>query len=69
MKNVALKGIIPPIVTPMNDDAEQSVNLEVLRQQVERLLAGGVHGLFPCGTNGEAFILRTAEKEIGRAHV
>ena len=39
MKNVALKGIIPPIVTPMNDDAEQSVNLEVLRQQVERLLA------------------------------
>ena len=63
MKNVALKGIIPPIVTPMNDDAEQSVNLEVLRQQVERLLAGGVHGLFPCGTNGEAFILRTAEKE------
>ena len=31
MKNVALKGIIPPIVTPMNDDAEQSVNLEVLR--------------------------------------
>lgn len=63
MKKVELKGIIPPIVTPMNDDAEQSVNLEVLRQQVERQLAGGVHGLFPCGTNGEAFILSTKEKE------
>ena len=63
MKNVELKGIIPPIVTPMNDDDEQSVNLEVLRQQVERQLAGGVHGLFPCGTNGEAFILSTKEKE------
>ena len=24
MKNVELKGIIPPIVTPMNDDDEQS---------------------------------------------
>lgn len=63
MKNVALKGIIPPIVTPMNDDDEQSVNYEVLRQQVERQIAGGVHGLFPCGTNGEAFILSTKEKE------
>lgn len=63
MKKVELKGIIPPIVTPMNDDEEQSVNLEVLRQQVERQLAGGVHGLFPCGTNGEAFILSTKEKE------
>lgn len=63
MKNVELKGIIPPIVTPMNDDENQTVNLEVLRQQVERQLAGGVHGLFPCGTNGEAFILSTKEKE------
>ena len=63
MKHVELKGIIPPIVPPMNDDEEQSVNLEVLRQQTERLLAGGVHGLFPCGTNGEAFILSTKEKE------
>lgn len=63
MKYIELKGIIPPIVTPMNNDAEQTVNLNELRNQVERQIAGGVHGLFPCGTNGEAFILSTKEKE------
>ena len=31
----------------MNNDDEQTVNHEALRQQVERLLAGGVHGMFP----------------------
>lgn len=63
MKNCEIKGIIPPILTPMNNDDEQTVNHAELRNQVERLLAGGVHGLFPCGTNGEAFILSMKEKE------
>lgn len=60
MKQVELKGIIPPILTPMNPD--ESVNLEELRNQIERLLAGGVHGLFPFGTNGEGYILSESEK-------
>ena len=63
MKTSEIRGIIPPILTPMNDDFEQSVNLAELRNQVERLLKGGVHGLFPVGTNGEAYILSMAEKE------
>lgn len=63
MKAADIKGIIPPILTPMNDDAEQSVNLQELRNQVERLLDGGVHGLFPFGTNGEGYILSMKEKE------
>ncbi len=58
-----IKGIIPPILTPMLDDAEQSVNHAELRNQVERLLAGGIHGLFPFGTNGEGYILSMKEKE------
>lgn len=58
-----IKGIIPPILTPMNNDAEQTVNHEELRRQVERLLSGGVHGLFPFGTNGEGYILSMKEKE------
>ena len=58
-----IKGIIPPILTPMNNDAEQTVNHQELRNQVERLLAGGVHGLFPFGTNGEGYILSMKEKE------
>ena len=40
MKNVEIKGIIPPILTPMNPD--ESVNLDELRNQTERLLEGGV---------------------------
>ena len=63
MKTSDIKGIIPPILTPMNDDAEQTVNYAELRNQVERMLKGGVHGLFPVGTNGEAYILSAKEKE------
>ena len=61
MKNVAIKGIIPPIVTPMNPD--ESVNIPELRRQVERQIEAGVHGIFPFGTNGEGYILSMKEKE------
>ncbi len=44
----------------MNPD--ETVNLEVLRQQIERLIQGGVHGIFPIGTNGEAYALSFDEK-------
>ena len=63
MKTSDIKGIIPPVITPMNNDDEQTVNHEALREQVERLLAGGVHGMFPLGTNGEAYALSFKEKE------
>ena len=63
MKTSDIKGLIPPVITPMNNDDEQTVNHEALRQQVERLLAGGVHGMFPLGTNGEAYALSFKEKE------
>lgn len=61
MKRVEIKGIIPPIITPMNED--ESVNIPVLRQQVERQIENGVHGLFCFGTNGEGYILNFAEKQ------
>ena len=61
MKTIQIKGIIPPIVTPMN--ADESVNILELRNQVERQIAGGVHGIFPFGTNGEGYILSLKEKE------
>ena len=38
MKTSDIKGIIPPVITPMNDDAEQTVNHEELRKQVEPFL-------------------------------
>ena len=62
MKNVAIKGIIPPVITPMNPE-DESVNIPELRNQIERQIAGGVHGIFPFGTNGEGYILSLKEKE------
>ncbi len=56
-----IKGIIPPVVTPMN--ADETVNIPELRNQVERQIQGGVHGIFPFGTNGEGYILSLKEKE------
>lgn len=61
MKKLEIKGIIPPVVTPMN--ADETVNISELRNQVERQISGGVHGIFPFGTNGEGYILSLKEKE------
>ena len=60
MKQTELKGIITPILTPMNED--ESINLEELRAQVERMIENGIHGIFPFGTNGEGYILTAEEK-------
>ncbi|MFD2728370.1 4-hydroxy-tetrahydrodipicolinate synthase [Enterococcus camelliae] len=62
MKSVELKGIIVPILTPMNED--ETINVEELRSQVDRMIDSGIHGIFPCGTNGEGYILSTDEKRL-----
>lgn len=56
-----LKGIIVPIITPMNED--ESVNEAELRRQVNRQIENGIHGIFTFGTNGEGYILDEKEKE------
>lgn len=61
MKPFKIKGIISPIVTPMKPD--ESISIPELREQVERQIQGGVHGVFPFGTNGEGYILSLKEKE------
>jgi 4-hydroxy-tetrahydrodipicolinate synthase len=46
-----MKGIIPPLITPLvGRDALDHAGLEKL---IERLITGGVHGLFIIGTTGE----------------
>jgi 4-hydroxy-tetrahydrodipicolinate synthase len=47
-----LRGIIPPLVTPLSDN--DTLDAEGLERLIERLIAGGVHGLFILGTTGEA---------------
>ncbi|MCI9120597.1 MAG: 4-hydroxy-tetrahydrodipicolinate synthase [Oscillibacter sp.] len=55
-----VKGIIAAMVTSMQDD--ESLNLEEIRNQVNRQIAAGADGVFCLGTNGEAYILSEDEK-------
>ena len=47
-----LRGIIPPVITPLLDD--NTLDVKGLENLVEHLITGGVHGLFILGTTGEA---------------
>jgi 4-hydroxy-tetrahydrodipicolinate synthase len=69
-----LKGIIPPMVTPLLDN--RTLDKKGLDQLIEHLIGGGVHGIFILGTTGEStsisyalrreLIFRTCEKTAGR---
>jgi dihydrodipicolinate synthase/N-acetylneuraminate lyase len=45
------RGIITAMITPLTLDRQG------VKRLIEHLIAGGVHGLFPLGTTGEAFSL------------
>ena len=55
------RGIIPAMVTPL--DANGRVAEKPLRKLVNHLIAGGVHGLFPVGSQGEFFALTFEQKQ------
>ncbi|MFV0502608.1 MAG: 4-hydroxy-tetrahydrodipicolinate synthase [Lachnospirales bacterium] len=55
-------GVITALVTPMNND--ESINLPMLRKQVQRQIESGIHAIFCFGTNGEAYILSNEEKKL-----
>lgn len=48
-----LKGVIPPIVTPV--DENENVDVEGLKRVIDHVLDGGVHGIFVLGSNGEFY--------------
>jgi 4-hydroxy-tetrahydrodipicolinate synthase len=52
MMKTTLRGIVPPLVTPLLDN--NTLDLEGLEKLIEHVIAGGVHGLFILGTTGEA---------------
>jgi dihydrodipicolinate synthase/N-acetylneuraminate lyase len=47
-----LRGIVPPLVTPLAD--RDTLDVAGLERLIEHALAGGVNGLFILGTTGEA---------------
>ena len=53
-------GIIPPIITPFNDD--MSVDEKGFAEVIEYMIANGVHAISVAGTTGENYSLSTAER-------
>jgi 4-hydroxy-tetrahydrodipicolinate synthase len=60
MINFVPRGIIPAMVTPIDEAGR--INESALRKLVNHLIDGGVHGLFPVGSQGEFFALTLEQK-------
>ncbi|MEU8102289.1 dihydrodipicolinate synthase family protein [Nonomuraea muscovyensis] len=58
----ALRGVIPPVCTPMTPDHE--VDARSLTRLVDHLLAGGVDALFVLGSSSEVAYLPDAHRRV-----
>ena len=56
-----IKGIIPPIVTPIG--ADEKPDEQTLRDHIEYMIAAGISGILAFGSNGEFFMLEEDEME------
>src|SRR5579871_862084 len=54
MSQPRFQGVFPALITPFQDG---DLDEETFIRLVERLIDGGVHGLVPAGTTGEASTL------------
>ena len=54
-----IKGIIPPIITPI--DENEHINEAKMRKQVDFVIEGGVHGILAFGSNSEFYMLEEDE--------
>lgn len=59
---IRFKGVMPALVTPLTED--ESINVPVLEQLVNHLLAKGANGLYVAGATGEGLALRPEERKI-----
>jgi 4-hydroxy-tetrahydrodipicolinate synthase len=55
-----IRGVIPPLITPV--DAKECVDQKGLCALIEHVLKGGVHGVFVLGSTGEFYGLDFEEK-------
>ena len=56
-----IRGVVTPLITPV--DAEERVYETGLRNQIEHVLRGGVHGVFVVGSTGEFYGIDYDEKK------
>ena len=62
MPDKQIKGVIVPILTPLNPD--ESVDVPSLRRLVNYLIDNGIHGIWVSGTTGEFANLSDKERLI-----
>ena len=62
MSNSEIRGVVVPILTPLNSD--ETVDVESLRRLTRYLLDNGVHGIWASGTTGEFPALTDRERLI-----
>ncbi len=58
-----IKGVIVPILTPIDD--EEKIDEQKLRSQVDYVIEGGVLGILAFGSNGEFYMVEEDEMERG----
>lgn len=61
MNTELIKGIIPPILTPI--DKDERINEAKMRKQVNHVIEGGVNGILAFGSNGEFYMAEEDEME------
>ena len=63
MTDTDIKGVIVPMLTPLNPD--ETVDVPSLRRLVNYLIDNGVHGIWASGTTGEFANLPDSERLKG----
>ncbi|MCD8084303.1 MAG: dihydrodipicolinate synthase family protein [Clostridiales bacterium] len=63
MQTDFIKGVIVPILTPIDED--ERIDEAKLRDQVDYVIEGGVLGVLAFGSNGEFYVIEEDEMERG----
>jgi N-acetylneuraminate lyase len=62
MANIKFEGVIPALVTPLNDD--ESVRVSALKPLIDYLCDKGAYGFYVGGATGEGLALATEQRMI-----
>ena len=54
-----MKGVIVPIITPIDD--QELIDEKAFRDQIDYVIDGGVHGILVFGSNGEFYMVEEEE--------
>lgn len=63
MNTENIKGVIVPIITPIDD--QELIDENRLRKQVDYVINGGISGILAYGSNGEFYVIEENEMERG----